>query len=117
MESSKTLLIDAIIGKSFPSMEYAERMVKDGFATFTGNQWNPDWEWNREKLEALTEAELKDIYYNGGKGESIKPWDIGEAVFRALGGSVDLRKLAMKGAAKAHSQNLDEEMISILLGE
>jgi len=62
--SNKTLLIDAIIGKGFSTIDYAIKMEKAGLAYFTGNQWNEKWNWNKFKLEDMTEEELKNIYYN-----------------------------------------------------
>ena len=55
-------IIDAICGKGFGSMERAIKYEKMGFARFCGNQWNEDWEWDREMLRKLTPEVLEDIY-------------------------------------------------------
>lgn len=53
-----SLLVDAIIGRGFGSMEFANQAVNFGLARFTGNQWNEDWEWDRRTLSQLGEDEL-----------------------------------------------------------
>ena len=62
MTSHREVLIDAIMGKGFPDIHYAIEMEKAGFAKFSGDQWNEDWEWKREKLETLNAAQLQTIY-------------------------------------------------------
>ena len=32
------------------------------YSIFTGNQWNEDWEWDRDKLNELTAPELYAFY-------------------------------------------------------
>lgn len=59
---NKKMLIDAIIGRGFESMSFADRMTKKGLAKFTGNQWNEKWDWIREKLEKKDEAFLTELY-------------------------------------------------------
>ena len=59
---NKYILIDAIVGKGLGYNYFAELMVKRGLAEFTGNQWNPDWAWNRQALDKLTTLELEEIY-------------------------------------------------------
>lgn len=56
------MLVDAICGAGFPSMEYAQQATSAGFARYTGNQWNPDWEWDRKQLETFNKHELQVIY-------------------------------------------------------
>lgn len=58
----KSMLIDAIIGKGFKSMIYADNMTKLGLAEFCGNQWNPDWNWKRSELLKLDITQLQNIY-------------------------------------------------------
>ena len=60
----KKVWVDAICGKGFPDCQFAGHMVKDGLAVFSGNQWNEDWKWKREKLEKLSTDELKMLYYS-----------------------------------------------------
>jgi hypothetical protein len=58
----KNMIIDAICGLGFPTMDYADAMTKDGLAEYCGNQWNEDWHWIRPKLALLEEEELDKIY-------------------------------------------------------
>jgi hypothetical protein len=59
---NKQLLIDGIVGKNFLSYEDAVKYERLGLARFSGNQWNEDWDWLKERLEKLTEEELITIY-------------------------------------------------------
>jgi hypothetical protein len=43
------------------------------FTKFVGNQWNPEWDWNRNKLSQLSEEELYQFYFFG----KINPSDTG----------------------------------------
>ena len=56
----KQLLLDAIIGKGVNSTKVVTRYKN--YIEFTGNQWNEDWAWRRNKLKKLSEKELKKIY-------------------------------------------------------
>jgi len=62
MEIDKELLVNAVIGRGFRSMEHASEMTKLGLAEFSGNQWNPDWKWIREELDKLSMEELEKVY-------------------------------------------------------
>jgi len=62
MEISKELLIDAIIGVGFKSYKIAEKMTANGFAEFSGNQWNEEWSYRKDKLLELTFYELELVY-------------------------------------------------------
>ncbi len=68
------LIIDAIVGVGFPSCILAAECEKLGLATFTGNQHNPDWAWNREALNSVDEDKLQELYISlkeyGHAGES-----------------------------------------------
>jgi hypothetical protein len=59
----KELLIDAIVGAGFPTMEFAIQMEKSGLARFSGNQWNEDWEWRRDALNKLDNNFLLEMIY------------------------------------------------------
>lgn len=59
---NKKLLVDAISSCSFSSMQAADGYTKLGLATFTGNQWNEEWEWVKPGLEKLSFEELVDLY-------------------------------------------------------
>lgn len=61
---SQELLVNAIIGKGFNSIEATVHYTNLGFAEFTGNSWNEDWEWDRKELNMLSVEQLKGIYNN-----------------------------------------------------
>lgn len=58
----KELVVDAICGAGFPTHDLAERYTRHGFATFTGNQWNEAWTWNRPALNQLSLPGLQEMY-------------------------------------------------------
>jgi len=58
----KEMLIDAIVGAGFPSVEFAELATKRELAHFSGNQWNADWEWSRKALSDICSVELLALY-------------------------------------------------------
>jgi RNA polymerase-interacting CarD/CdnL/TRCF family regulator len=55
------LFVDAIVGVGVRA-HIADHAVKGGLATFTGNQHNEHWEWNRTALEELDLPTLQDLY-------------------------------------------------------
>lgn len=64
------LLIDGIVGAGFGgSVAFAQAATLEGYATFTGNQHNPEWQWRRSRLEQLDQDQLLGIYIEakGGK--------------------------------------------------
>jgi hypothetical protein len=61
MNLEKEDLIHLIMGTKPKSMEGCQKLVRRGVMDFTGNQWNPDWEWNRY-LRDLSEEELHELY-------------------------------------------------------
>lgn len=58
----RTLLMDAIRGVGFPTYGIADDFEKAGLARFVGNQHNADWVWVPDKLEAMTEDRLQQVY-------------------------------------------------------
>lgn len=58
----KAQLVDSICGTTLTSIRDAVAMQNRGLAKYTGNQWNESWEWCRDKLLALSEQELRDLY-------------------------------------------------------
>lgn len=58
----KQVLIDALCGKGFISMQFAIDMTNAGLAKFTGNQWNEDWVWDRSELQKLSVEQLESLY-------------------------------------------------------
>lgn len=56
------LLVDAICGVGFPSITLAAECQRVGMAEFTGNQWNPDWKWDRKALRKLPHQTLQELY-------------------------------------------------------
>lgn len=61
----KELLINSLCGNGVDgNIEYAVKMEKKGLAKFTGNQWNADWTWIKEKLNKLPIEKLEKLYKN-----------------------------------------------------
>jgi hypothetical protein len=60
-QSNHALMVDAIVGHGVPNIAVAEVAVREGLATFTGNQWNENWAWNRQALSNLTEPTLREL--------------------------------------------------------
>ena len=58
----RDILIDAIVGKGFHGLEDAEHFTNLGYAEFTGNQHNYEWEWIRGKLNKLHTMDLERVY-------------------------------------------------------
>jgi len=56
------MLVDAICGVGLRTISYACKMERSHLAMFTGNQWNEEWEWDRERLEEMNIKELEDLY-------------------------------------------------------
>lgn len=59
---TRMLFIDAIVGVGFPHPQVAIDAERGGLATYTGDQHNPSWVWNRRILETLTTPTLQDMY-------------------------------------------------------
>lgn len=59
---NKELLIDAIIGCGFKSIQLAVEMTNKDLARFSGNQWNENWSWKRDKLKELSLNKLRELY-------------------------------------------------------
>lgn len=64
MEATKQMIVHALIGKGFSSCEIANHYTNIGFAKFTGDQWNEDWEWIIDELNKLTYDQLYNLYIN-----------------------------------------------------
>lgn len=58
----KQLVIDAIVGVGFPSVVLAQECERVGLARFSGDQWNPQWEWLRDRLAAVAVDKLQELY-------------------------------------------------------
>lgn len=56
------MIIDAICGVGFPSITLADQCQRVGLADFTGNQWNPDWAWDRKALWKIKIEDLQALY-------------------------------------------------------
>ena len=63
---TKQMIIHALIGRGFNSCEMAIHYTNIGFARFTGNSHNEDWEWIIDELEKLTADQLYNLYINTG---------------------------------------------------
>ncbi len=62
MNPYKEMLIDAIVGAGFVSLEHGMLAERMGHATYTGNQHNPDFQWNRVALRQLSDEGLQEMY-------------------------------------------------------
>lgn len=58
----KSVLVNAIYGAGFPSMQHAVMAEREGYARFTGNQHNEEWQWDRDRLRHMADADLKALY-------------------------------------------------------
>lgn len=52
----KNDLVNLVCGRFAPQRD-------SQFTVHTGNQWNPNWEWDRAKLQELDEEELYELYF------------------------------------------------------
>ena len=59
---TKGVLVDAIVGAGLPSITFATKAERAGLATFTGNQHNESWVWNRAALGEADIDALHDLY-------------------------------------------------------
>lgn len=55
------LFVDALIGAGVPT-ECAQLATDEGLATFTGDQHNVSWAWNKRILDTLDIEELQALY-------------------------------------------------------
>lgn len=53
------ICLNLSVGKSYSD---AEEATNNGWARFTGNQHNESWSWNKEYLNALSDAGLIKFY-------------------------------------------------------
>jgi len=59
MNQIKQLVLDAVMGKAFLSVEDARLMEDKGFATFNDKF---SWKWNKEALGKLSTEELVELW-------------------------------------------------------
>lgn len=64
MNAFKEMLIDAIVGAGFISMEHGMVAERIGHADFMGNLNPPEFRWNRSALRQLSDAGLQEMYQN-----------------------------------------------------
>lgn len=65
----KDVMIDAICGAGFPNQQVGMWAQGLSLASFSGNQWNEGWEWNRS---ALCELELDALFAIYGRLKRFK---------------------------------------------
>ena len=58
----KEVMIDAICGAGITNHSVAAWAVKNGLASFSGNQHNEAWEWHRKMLGMLELDALFAVY-------------------------------------------------------
>jgi len=59
---TKQFVINAIDGGKFPLTKDLRAYEKRGILYYSGNQWNEDWAWRKDKLNELSLEELIYIY-------------------------------------------------------
>ena len=63
MEITKVDVINMICGAHLNGgMTECQQLQDAGFMVFCGNQHNPDWRWDRHKLNTLDDKALYEIY-------------------------------------------------------
>jgi len=60
--NEKFLYLFALVGLGFPSIQFGHEMEQRGLARYAGDQFAPDWEWLKLKLNQLALWELQDLY-------------------------------------------------------
>lgn len=45
-----------------PGIENCYEYEKQGLMVFSGNQWNPDWNWNGHELKKLSDRQIISLY-------------------------------------------------------
>lgn len=58
----KSTLVNAIYDAGFPSMEAASFAESEGYAIFTGDGSSGVWNWDRDRLRAMADEDLQDLY-------------------------------------------------------
>ena len=58
----KELLIDALYGIGCGPNKVANYFEEKGLASFSGNQYNEEWEWSKVELKKLSMEDLLEIY-------------------------------------------------------
>lgn len=51
------ILVQAVSATTEPP-ELMDWATRNGFARYSGNQWNQAWEWNKEKLRKASNVQL-----------------------------------------------------------
>lgn len=59
---TKGMVIDAICGVGFDSIEAAENAEFNGYAISVGTKDQPRWVWNRDKLDGHSLEDLAALY-------------------------------------------------------
>jgi hypothetical protein len=58
----KKLIVDAICGRGIPSLFLGSETERMGLGRFTGDQYNPEYSWDRKALVACTQDDLQALY-------------------------------------------------------
>ena len=59
----KQVIIDAIEGTGGHSTDFCIRAEASGLMKFTGNQWNPNWEFVDSELQEAPLDKLMELYF------------------------------------------------------
>lgn len=61
LELDKNDLVNLVYGTS-PSIEECDENERRGWMCYCGNQHNPEWKWNKTKLNEFSESDLWWLY-------------------------------------------------------
>ena len=60
---NKEQIIDSLVGHGVGlPLTSIQRATELGLVRFTGNQWNEEWQWNREALAECSAEDLQRLY-------------------------------------------------------
>ncbi len=62
MDQFKEMIIDAIVGAGFVSLDHGMLAERMGHASYIGNMGHPTWSWNRPALRQLSNEGLQEMY-------------------------------------------------------
>ena len=55
-------IVEAICRRGCGDMQTCDDLTKMGLMRFSGNQWNEDWDFVREKVEKLSDEKKKVLW-------------------------------------------------------
>jgi hypothetical protein len=61
VELTKEDLVN-LVSSTTPSMKECCDYTDEGLMSFTGNQWNENWSWQKSKLMSMSDQKLLNLY-------------------------------------------------------